>query len=481
MASGETIYRKSPIWAQQLLLNSYALKRELHGLGRQYRDALARLQRLERASPEEVRAYQDRRIREIVRVAYARTPYYREVMDARGLRPTDIQGVADLPKLPLLTRTVVRARINDLMTERKPAAGWVHGHTSGTTGSPLSVWYDRQMCAENNAQDRRQKIWGGMKPGDWIGVFLGRVVVPPGQRRPPFWRGNVVQHELWFSSFHMSEESLGAYVAEIRRRKLSFLEGYPSTLFILATYLRRTSQVLPMRAVFSSSETLHPVQRDVIEQAFDCRLFDFYGMAERTIFAGECEAHDGRHLAEDFGYTEVVDEAGAPVQSGSWGYLVGTSLHNTAMPMIRYRTNDISRVLEKPCACGRTFRVLDPVTTKAEDVIMTPDGRLISPSILTHPFKPFDQLVKSQIIQTARDRIEVKLVAGTGFTAEQQAELIGGLQARLGSDVHIDVSLVDDIPPEASGKFRWVISRIASPYSPQWDGLTTATPGSPGS
>jgi phenylacetate-CoA ligase len=476
MARGETIYRKAPVWAQQLLLNGYALRRELHGLGRPYRDAVSRLLVQERSSRAEILAYQDQRVRAIVDVAYHRSRYYREVMDGARLRPADIRGVADLPKLPLLTRDVVRARITDLMTERTPARGWLHGHTSGTTGSPLSIWYDRQMCAENNAQDRRQKIWGGMQPTDWIGMFLGRVIVPPHQRRPPFWRANLVQREVWFSSFHMSEESLEGYVAEIRRRGLRFLEGYPSTLFILATYLRRHGLVLPMKAVFTSSETLHPVQREAIEQAFDCRLFDFYGMAERIIFAGECEAHSGRHLAEDFGYTEVVDEAGVPVPAGSWGYLVGTSLHNTAMPMIRYRTNDISRVLEERCACGRTFRVLDPVTTKAEDVIMTPDGRMISPSILTHPFKPFDTLVKSQVIQLALDHVLVKLVAGAGFSESQQAELIEGLQTRLGKDVRIEVALVDDIPPERSGKYRWVISKVKSPYSPSWDRLTSGAP-----
>jgi phenylacetate-CoA ligase len=153
---------------------------------------------------------------------------------------------------------------------------------------------------------------------------------------------------------------------------------------------------------------------------------------------------------------------------------VGTSLHNTAMPMIRYRTNDISRVLDTACVCGRTYRILDPVTTKAEDVITTPDGRLISPSILTHPFKPFDQLVKSQVIQLASDHVLVKLVAGTGFSAAQQTELIIGLQARLGDGVRIEVSLVDDIPPEPSGKFRWVISKVQTPYSPSWDRMAAA-------
>ncbi len=278
-----------------------------------------------------------------------------------------------------------------------------------------------------------------------------------------------MQREIWFSSFHMSEETLGAYIAEIRRRRLRFLEGYPSTLFILATYLRRTGQSMPMTAVFTSSETLHPTQREAIEAAFECSLFDFYGLAERTIFAAECEAHEGKHLAEDFGFTEVVGEDGQNVPPGGWGYVVGTSLHNRAMPMIRYRTNDISRILERQCSCGRTLRLLDPITTKAEDVIVTPEGRVISPSILTHPFKPFDTIAKSQIIQDSPDHVLVKIVAGERFTEKQERELTASLQIRLGDSMNIEIVHVDDIPPERSGKYRWVISRVDMGYSPAWE------------
>jgi phenylacetate-CoA ligase len=120
--------------------------------------------------------------------------------------------------------------------------------------------------------------------------------------------------------------------------------------------------------------------------------------------------------------------------------------------------------------------LLDPITTKAEDVLQLPDGRIISPSILTHPFKPFDQIIKSQVIQVALDHVLVKIVAGASFTPKHQAELVAGMQVRLGGDVRIEVELVDEIPPERSGKFRWVVSRVETPYSPPWDRLENAAP-----
>lgn len=468
-SSLESIYRGSPSWLQGLMLDGYSVGIWWHRYGRPYRRAVRELMEHDGWPRERLRLYQDERAREVVRVAYESTKYYREVMDAHGVSPADVKGVDDLRLLPLLEKTTVRESAEAMMTAAHPQRGWLHGHTSGTTGTPLGLWYDRQTCVQTNAVDRRQKLWGGMRRGDWIGLFLGRVIVPTTQSGSPYWRTNHIQRQLWFSSFHMSDDRLPEYVAEIRRRRLRFLEGYPSTLFILARHLLDRGERLPMRSVFTSSETLHDVQKEAICKAFQCEVFDFYGHAERAIFASECDAHDGKHVAEEFGFVELVDAAGQVVGPGETGYLVGTSLHNLAMPMIRYRTSDLSRIIEEPCACGRTSRRVAAVTTKAEDIVMTPDGRLISPSVLTHPFKPLEGLRKSQIIQEGNDLLRIRLVIGTRFTDEDRTRLTEALAERVGPGMRILIEEVEDIPSEASGKFRWVISKVDHSRRFEWD------------
>jgi phenylacetate-CoA ligase len=469
MSSAEELYRRSPVWLQNLLLNVHAYRITLHRYGRPYRRAVAELLAQERWDRERIEALQLRRLQHVVTYAYDRSPYYRRVMAERGIEPADIQGIGDLRRLPLLTKPIVRARGSELVTEPKPRRGWLHGHTSGTTGSPLGLWYDRDTCRINNAVDRQFRMRAGMGEKDWLGILLGRVVVPIDQSRPPFWRVNHVHRQVWFSSFHLGEEQLEHYVREIGRRKLQFLEGYPSTLFVLAKHLLERGRVLPMRAVITSSETLHRLQRETIEAAFECRLYDFYALAERVIFAGECEAGEGKHLAETYGITEVVDDDGQPVPDGQPGYLVGTSLFNTATPMIRYRTDDVSALLTEPCPCGRTMRRMRAVSTKAEDIVITPDGRQISPSILTHPFKPLDQIVASQIIQERPDHLLVKLVPAGDFSSDQEATLIASLRERLGAEMEIEVRHVAEIPRDRSGKFRWVISRVDHSCALTWD------------
>lgn len=468
MTSLEKLYQHSPAWAQTLMLNAFGVKLHRYRRGEAYRAALAGLLDSQFWPPERLQTYRDERIRAVVGVAYEKTPFYRREMDRLGLKPADIRGATDLRKLPVITKETVREHAAEFLTASTPQRSWHHGHTSGTTGSPLSLWYSQEMSVMNDAVDTRQKIWGGMLEGDWIGVLLGRVIVSPNQRKPPFWRANHMQRQVWFSSFHLSEENLAHYVREIRRRGLRFLEGYPSTLFILAQYVLKMRISLPLDAVFSSSETLHEVQRETIERAFGCTPFDFYGHAERTIFATECETHDGKHLSEEYGFTEVVDDDGRPTADGTPGFLTGTTLHNLAMPLIRYRTGDISTIRRESCACGRTLSRIATVSTKAEDIVITLDGRMVSPSVLTHPFKPFTQIVESQMIQDRRDHLLVKIVASAAFTSEHQGGLVQQLQLRLGPDMNIEVQLVDTIPREPSGKFRWVISQVDHPTHFGW-------------
>jgi phenylacetate-CoA ligase len=462
-------YLGAPPAVQTVLLNAYALWIDRHRYGPRLRATLEELRSRERWDRERLRNLQGERLRAIVGHAYRHSRYYRGLLDERGITPDDVGGVDDLSRLPLLTRDVVRAQAPDLMTRPRPGRGWLHGHTSGTTGSPLSLWYDRQTCVMNNAVDRRQKRWAGMPDDGWIGLLLGRVVLAPARKRAPYWRVNYVHRQVWFSSFHLSDETLPSYVAEMKRRGLRYLEGYPSTLYVIARYLERHGQQLPLSAAFTSSETLLPVQRETIEQAFGCRLFDFYGLAERVIFAGECEEHAGKHISEDYGIVEVVDDAGQPVPEGTPGYLVGTSLHNTAMPMVRYRTSDVSAIIPEQCACGRTFRRLRDVTTKAEDFVVTPGGRLISPSILTHPFKPLTGIRESQIVQDRPDHLLIRLVPAPDYDANEEHRLLTALRERLGSEMQLTIQLVSEVPRAPSGKFRWVVSEIQHAYKLRWD------------
>ncbi len=449
-------------------MNAHALRIEHHRYGPKCTALADEFERLAYATREENAALQSERLNRLVGWAMQNSAYYQQTLRDVGLSPKDTITLHDLHKLPLLTKDELRSRLPEIVSSGGNRRGWLHGHTSGTTGAPLSLWYDRSTCVATNAADRLQKRFAAVDDSQSVGLLLGRQVVPASVIKPPYWHENYVQRQVWYSSLHMNEDRLSLYVDDMRKRRLSAVEGYPSTLYVLARFLLDRGETLPVKAVFSSSETLLSLQREAIEAAFAAPLFDYFGHAERTIFAVECKQHKGKHLVEPFGITEVVDANGELVPDGEFGFLTGTSLYNLAMPMIRYRTGDISAIDRTPCECGSSFPRIVGVSTKAEDIVILADGRWLSPSVLTHPFKPFPSIRKSQIVQESVSDFTVRLVSDDGFSAELQRELLANLHERLGPEVNISVENVDDIAPDPSGKFRWVISRVPHKLSVVW-------------
>lgn len=460
----QNLYNISPCFVQTCMLNFYAIRLQRQRFGKRFENLLHWLEEAESWSYEELKAYQEEKLRIVITHAYETVPYYKESMKIHKLVPSDIKIISDLPKMPVITKDVVKQNIERFISSKFNKKNLIHGHTSGTTGSPLDVYWDLAMVVMNNAVDWRQKKWAGFSHGDPHAVVLGRVVVPIQENKPPFWRMNYIQNQLWLSAFHMSGENLALYVDKLEGFKPKFIEGYPSTLFILASYLLSIQKTISLQAVITSAETLFPHQRQAIETAFDCKIYDFYGMAERAVFATECSFHNGKHLNLEYGITELIDENGNPSKIGAPGRMVGTSLHNLGMPLIRYQTNDITSYMSKKCECGLSHPLIESITTKHEDIIITPEGKWISPSVLTHPFKPQKNIIESQIIQERCDLIVIKIVKNVHFNYDDERSLLTSLGDRLGSNITIKLEFVEEIPREKSGKFRWVISKVPKTF-----------------
>ena len=131
------------------------------------------------------------------------------------------------------------------------------------------------------------------------------------------------------------------------------------------------------------------------------------------------------------------------------------------MPLIRYKTTDITQFKSVICKCGRHMPRIEDITTKAEDIVVTPEGKMISASILTHPFKMVNGINKSQIIQEQTNHIILKLVTDERYNKNEEDSLLKNLRYRIGDNINITIEHVNDIPRTKSGKYRWVISKVA--------------------
>ncbi len=457
------LYDALPASIQNLLLTGYSVYLDYQRYGGDYQEFKSFLEKSQWFSPQQLREYQEEKLRDIIQYSVEHVPYYRRIFSERGLTPADVQTLDDLTKLPVLTRDLFKKYFHELLSDEYDFNSVKKGHTSGTTGSPIEICYSDYSLNVNYAMMDRQYLWAGArlkKFGDRVAVLRGNPIVPLSQKHPPFWRHNLLHRQILFSAFHMSQENLPLYVEKLVEFSPKILDGYPSTLYVLAKHLKNKGEKLKLHAVISSSETLYDFQREVIEESFECKIFDYFAAAERVLFSTECDRHEGHHIAAEYGITEVLDSNSEPLGVDQMGVLVATSLHNYAMPLIRYATNDMSSIKSTACSCGRGLPLMDDVATKAEDLLTLSDGRLISPSVLTHPFKPLTAITESQIIQEDINRIRILLVTGEKFSTSDEKLLIEGLRERLGDDVGIEIEKVDSLERTRAGKFKWVISKV---------------------
>jgi len=457
------VYDGLPAPLQNAVVSGFGWWLDRKRYGGRFREYQSFLEESQWWSPEQLGVWQDERLRDIVRHAFEQVPFYQRRFADYGLRPEDIQSRDDLHKLPLLTRKDIIEHFDDLIARNVSRRSLQLGHTSGTTGSPLEVLYDADTTQLTYAMLDRQYRWAGVNfghGGDRVAVLRGNVIVPLEQKRPPFWRHNRYHNQLLLSAFHMSNANLPQYLAAIRDFGAAVLDGYPSTLYVLARFVLSSGERLPLKAVISASETLYDFQREAIEQAFQCRVFDYLAAAERVVFSAECDRHEGHHLCLEYGVSEFIGEDGAAVPAGQPGKLVCTTLHNRGMPLIRYVSNDVSAMKTVTCSCGRGLPLMEDVTTKAEDILALSDGRMISPSVLTHPFKPMHTVEASQIVQDDHDSIEIRVVPGPGYSDADTQHLLREFKQRLGEGVRVRVTQVSELERSRSGKFKWVISKV---------------------
>jgi len=381
-----------------------------------------------------------------------------EVLAAASARPAyagRTGGVA-IDSWPVLAKERLRADPEAFLTGGTD--GLYEEHTSGTTGTPLRLWWDRRAVREWYALvEARARGWHGVSRRDRWALLGGQLVVPGDRDRPPYWVHNRALHQLYVSAWHLGPDTVGDVAAALRRHRPTHVLGYPSALAVLARLALDGGHDLPrLRVVLTNAEPLLDHQRAVIAEAFGAPVRDTYGMAELVVGANECEAGT-LHLWPEVGVVECLDGDGRPTDGP--GDLVATGLLNLAQPLVRYRTGDrvAGPVRWDDCGCGRRLPHLPRVEGRDDDVVVTPDGRRLGR--LDPLFKADLPLVEAQVVQEAPDRLVLRLVPARPLTDGDREALVARVRDHVG-DVAVTVEELDAIERDAAGKFRAVVSHL---------------------
>lgn len=453
-----TIYSHLPVWAQNVACSLAGFRIRRRRYNRTFREFLSFLNESQWWSLQDQKEYQNEKLRIIVRHAYETIPYYREVMSQRKLCPSDIKTTDDLPKLPILTKDILRKRHTDLISSEYPNSKRVYGKTGGTTGKSLVLISDAGTQPRQWAVWWRHRMRFGLELNDEFIVFAGRSVIPLSNLNPPFWRRNWPLRQTYVSIHHMTEKNMAALADYLIQRQVKYYSGYPSGVYLVAKYLLDNNIRLPHppEIVTLGAETLLPHQQQTIAEAFNCDVTDQYGASEQCGNISDCEHHH-YHADMEFGAIEFLPLSGVPanvrriVCSGFW---------NFAMPLIRYDIGDIATLpeTETECPCGRKSPIVERIDGRIESYIITSDGRQLGR--LDFLFKDTPAIEEAQLVQERISEVAIRLVCNAQYSTQHEKKLLADCRRYLGDSIQIHFEYLEEIPRSANGKFRQIISTV---------------------
>lgn len=396
-------------------------------------------------------------LKRVVKKAEKYVPYYKSLMKESGFSAADIHSLDDIKLFPVLSKQQVVDAGDSLLSKNFQKWMLRHAYTGGTTGTPVNIYRSPFSLGTEHSFVRRQWDWAGIKMSERTAYLTGRIIVSPGKTSGSLHAYDPFMKELVLSTYHLNGVNAVEYLELIDKYKCTAIVGYPSAVYYLAQVCKAIGQKkINVRAVLTSSEMLSEIAKETIEDAFNCRVYNFYGSAERVCYIFTCEKGN-HHIVPEYGYTELV-----PVESGSKVCrIISTGFWNHAMPFIRYDLGDTVIKADVECGCGRKFQSIQGIEGRSGDVVRTISGREYGPAILTHLLYGVNNIIESQIIQDNINHIRIDFLPHKEFCDNDLVCFQKLVEQHLPThELHVEFRRVDKIERTVSGKLRPVISRI---------------------
>jgi phenylacetate-CoA ligase len=454
-------YDKLPRPMKSAIGWSYRQLPEGFRLGSRYREFVDLAASCESWTAAQVQDYQLAQLREVLTHAAANCPYYaRRFAEARFV-PAKMQSLADFERCPSLTKKDMLLHREDMASRAIPPSQRLYITTGGSTGVPVGFYLQKGVSRPKEqafleAQWRR----GGFFPGARLAVIRGYTTTDRAD-------GQIASYDatrdwLMLSSSHLTNERMPEYLDTIEKFKPDLLHAYPSAALQIAEYLEKHGQAwrVPLRGILAGSERLTRPARKLLERVFGCRIYTWYGHSERAVLAGEGR-DNGRGESHPlyFWPTYGLAEFGPPDANG-FREVIGTSFHNLAMPLIRYRTGDYVRLLGNDAKREFPWAAAEAIEGREQEFLVSATGRRISMTAINMHDGIFDDLYAVQFYQDEPGAAELRYVPRPAFASSRVEHIREGVRRKLGDDFQLVLREVSDTEKTARGKHRWLISTI---------------------
>lgn len=432
------LYQLKHFFHQRLYRERYKLLDELL-----YNQTLSKTQLLTK---------QQQDLSSILQHAHCNSPYYHDKYSP--IIGDNTQHIS-LSSLPILHKDEVVQHRDEILLRNSDKSTLSIGSTGGSTGKPVSFYYDQHKHELMRAGMIRSYMWSGWRPGQKILNFWGaRQDIQQGGSLRIKYR-DYIAAEKTISAYEYNEEQLYNWASTIRTWRPVLLQGYASILAELARYIIDNKLYVPksILGVYSTAEMLYDWQRTLIEQAFGCKVFNQYGSREIPNIACECR-HGNQHIFTDMVYLESLHINGEE-------RLIITSLSNRLMPFIRYDIGDSGRLKDGDCPCGSPFPMMDMGLCRSNDLIKTSSGKSIHPSYFNRLLYGQTNIGQYQFIQNEFDKITLNILSPARLDAVTANSLKDSLNKDIDGNFVLEINYVDEIKRSVSGKHRFVISNIS--------------------
>lgn len=399
------------------------------------------VERLYDMSAEELDRYNEDRFLRLVRHAYANSPFYKELYDSAGVDINEIKSLGDIHKLPVVTKDMLRKNSERALTVSPRKA--VKGYTSGSTGTPLTLYSSWEAIRMSRAYNYYIRKRQGFTMGERLVSLRGNL------GKDDFKLRVHIANTLNLSSYDINAKTVSKYYDEIKHFRPKAIEGYPSSLYALALFMKERNLTLNIPLIFTSSESLFDYQRTVIEKQLGGEVFDHYGMSERVLYISETPSHDCYSQAPGYSLVEVLDDG-----------VIGTSLINFDFPLIRYKVNDILEVMEDEGNSLSSLKVKS-IQGRVEDYVEALDGSRVMR--LCFVFKDAQNVKYAQIVQREDSFVEVRIVPDEGFNEENKEFIRQNLISRVGeNNLNYGFFMIDEseLIKSKAGKLKFVINNM---------------------
>ncbi len=405
------------------------------------------------AGRKDIVAFQNRKIRSLIRHAYRNVGYYKHLFDRAGINPQDVRTAQDLSQIPVTEKNDLRAYSLDQILSRHSSPDQLISHvTSGSSGAPFLVWRSRLESRVINMFGIRVANQLGQRFNERSANIMMEI---PGENRTTLLnrlRQAAGIYRYYDVNCLLPAEEICQRLEELDPEVIS---GYAGAVAHVAPFAEGRFANKKLRYVRSSGEALTPVKRKAIERGFGVRVFDVFGSHECDILAWECSQTGLYHVCDDNVVVDVIRD-GQQVAQGEKGEVVITALHSYTMPFIRFNIGDIVVKGPEVCPCGQPFSTFHKIEGRIREYFRLPDGRRIHPLGIILPVitENAPWLNQFQMVQETKTSFVLRLTV-LRQPEDGELETIKKLVIdKLGSEAEFRVELVDHIPFESSGKFK---------------------------